>query len=212
MKKNWPVPASLLCLTLLGACVASVPRMAQVQPPFTIVSFEIWGSDTIQVGAVLADKKGRRHGWEAGAVIQGLPWDCAYEFAEPGIPDYFPPADDTTGSFTSPAWDEPAATVAPAAEPPPTYNHFIIQSHPKATGLLAAAECELWVTPFQTGAVTFNASARRGSKQCNASGFTVALQSGFRYRYRAEWKPVGDSCSVRITPAGREKVAAGSAE
>jgi hypothetical protein len=213
MTINERLAPTLLGCILLGACAATAPRAPRPPVPFEWVyievSGEVSGSET-PVQVLLVDKHGRRCG--CGIDCRDLFWDCSSDCAEPGIPDEIPAADDTIGSFRSSTWDDTAMVVTPAVDAPPIHSAFTIAAHPKATGLLASGACDLWVTPIQTGRVTFRMTAHRGSKKCDAGSFTLVLESGFRYRYRADWRPVADSCSVRITPAGREKVSANSAE
>ncbi len=210
MGKGCWVPLLVLFWALLGGCAASSPQALRPYSVLSEVRIDVWGGDTHHVGVVLVDRTGRRCGWEAGAVLQDLFWDCTYDNAEPGIPDEFPPMDDTIGTLRSLAWDDSATTGESglmASEQPPISSSFVIAAHENGTGLLTAGKCELWVVPIQTGPVTFQIRAKRGSPQhCGSAEFVDSLQSGFRYRYCAAWKSTADSCSVRISLAAREKV------
>jgi hypothetical protein len=179
------------------------------------VSIDVWGNDTTLVGAVLVDRQGRRQGWEYGRRLYEIPGYTFYTDADECCPDDSPIMGDSgTVIFHEAAVDsvlQQGATRIDGREPPPLANGFAPQVPTMRDGLVADGRCDLWVTPLHTGVVTIKVLARRGTlRDCNPAVVEQTLQIGWRYRYRVEWKPAADSCSIRIALAAREKSKEGS--
>ena len=210
MKNHWMAFLSVTCLAGV-ACTASLSVPPDGRQGFTWVSIHVWGNDSTLVGAVLTDRQGRRTGWEAGRAFHEIPQCAYYTDADECCPDDAP----IVGNSGELIYPEAAADSSPpqdssstaGSEGPPLDNEFDVQLPSSGHGLVADGRCDLWVTPSHAGVVTIRVVARRGAPRGCAPAVTARmLQFGWRYLYRIEWKPEGDSCGVRITPSMREKL------
>ena len=189
--KVWREAVLIGLVGLAGACAYSGAAIGVGPRGLTSVHIAVVG-DTTGMSALIVDAKGRRSGWDHGRPAREVP-GCGHSYSwDQGIPDSdsFNESSDTTTAADS--------LEAGGEKGPPRYHSFEIRRLERGRGVIAEGHCDLVVESGQGGWVSLYVQAGQTEpEQCDTK-LREDLQAETQYRWRVQWRVLGDSCAVAI--------------
>lgn len=189
--KFWRETVLIGLVGLAGACAYSGAETGVRPRGLTSVHIAVVG-DTIGMSVLVVDAKGRRSGWEHGGPVREVP-GCGHSYGwDEGIPD-------------SDSFSESSDTVAVAdsleagdEKGPPRYHSFGIRRLERGRGIIAEGGCDLLVQSGQGGWVSLYIQAGQTEPEQCETKLREDLKAETQYRWRVQWRALGDSCAVAI--------------
>lgn len=201
--KSWCQSALIALAVAVGGCVSSGAATKEGSRGLTYVHVSVVG-DTTGTEALVIDGRGKRTGRMRSGRFDEIP-GCGYSASwDDGIPDDDTPHDSSNNTVARESLNRGGT------EPPPRYHSFDIRKPERGGGLLAEGRCDLLVESGKGGSVRIGVQGGLTQpEQCEAK-LEEDLEAGTQYRWRVEWKGLGDSCTVRIARVSPKVGAAGS--